>query len=327
MKESKRINKLVIITVGLIALILAIICISFALKPKTPKAEQLKSDFVAEELDVEKYSITDFEIETETDGKEDFYKAIVSITYNNEKVEYLERYHFTYSKYDEWVLEDIEDYEEDSWIKKPLVAPTIEEFEKNCISKLYDDGQFTEYDKLEALKDKTEVDLEDGKTTFIFAVENSTAIQKVSGEIEFNVVFDDERGRWSVENYNYKENYNVDHNLIYNWSGKGKHCGYHGTTIVEKDFTLNVTDFDDGKAFGILTYEGKQYSVSGKIDVPDGPGYHYSIDMFNVSEKMRIEGFMNMDGEMYVTVDTAYNPDSMFYYPKDRYDVDLFVEE
>lgn len=31
------------------------------------------------------------------------------------------------------------------------------------------------------------------------------------------------------------------------------------------------------------------------------------------------------DGELYVTVDTGYVTDARFFYPKDRYNVDMFI--
>ena len=327
MSGEKRKNIVALITIGLIVLVLIAVCVVLTTRTTTPKIETLKQDLISEELDVDESAITDIKIETQTDGKEDIYKAIVEITYNDEEVEYVERYNLTYSKYNDWIFESVEDYEKDSWTKKPIKAPVITDFEKKCISKLYDDGEFTEYDKFEPVSDKTEVNLEDGKATFVFAVQDSSVLQSVTGEIKFDVHFNYEQGSWQLADYSYMDSYHTEHNLLQYWLGKGSHMGAHAGEVVEKNFALKVNNFSDGNATGVLTYEGKQYSVSGTITIPEEVGKHYQIDLFNISEKMRIEGFFTIDGEMYVTVDTAYKPDSKLYYPIDRYDVDMFVEQ
>lgn len=322
-KNFVAMNKKLFIAIGLIVVILVSICFGFALKSNAPKIEQIKNDFIGEKLDAE-FSVTDFEIEAETDGEGDYYKAIVKVTYDNELVEFSERYHFIYNKYDEWILEDIEDYEEDSWTKKPLVAPTIEEFKEICISELSDYGEFIEYDTFEALNNKTEVDLDGGKTKFVFEVKNESILQNVSGEIEFEVLFNNEIEKWRVESFNYADSYIIEHNLKHIWTGKASHNGYYGT---EKEFTLTITEYNDKEGTGILTYDGNSYSVSGKITMPDEAGDKIRIDLCNVDEKMRVEGSITIEGEMDVTVYTTYNPDSRFYFLKDSYTVDMTIKE
>ena len=62
-------NKKMLIGIGIIIAVLACVGILFLLKLNTPKVEQMEQDFIVEELGKEEYSITDFVVETETDGK------------------------------------------------------------------------------------------------------------------------------------------------------------------------------------------------------------------------------------------------------------------
>lgn len=310
---------------------------------KTPQIEQLKNDFISEELG-EKYTLTNLEIENASDGEDDFFKAIVKVTYDDGEVEYSERYHFTYNKYDEWILDEIEDYEDETWTKRPLVAPVIEAFEKNCISKLDDYHQFTEYDTFEPVPNKTKENIDEGQVEFVFAVDYTSMVQKVSGEIEFLVKFDYERGKWYVDSYSYADSYALAHDIPTVWKGKGSHLGEHYPEVIEEDFSFELTSFEigqgevwqdgyqmsgkvDGKGTGILTYKGVQYIVDGNFFAAENVGDSYYIDMCNVDEKIRIDGYFDADGKMDVTVDTAYKPDAMFYRPVDRYGVDMIAED
>ncbi len=324
--QARTNKKMLVGVLAALTVIVIGVLVVFMFKPTKPDIEQLKKDLISEEIDEEKYTISNITIDSETDGKDEQYKAIVTVVYDDENVEYTEKYHFTYNRYDDWLLDSVEDYDEDSWTKKPLTIPSIDEYKTKCSSVLYDDGEYTEYDSFEAVSSKTQEDLEEGKVTFVFEVKDEAVIQSVSGEIEFEVQFDDERGKWIVEDFAYMDSYAVEHNLIHTWNGKGSHMGEHGTKIVEENFTLKIKEYYGGEANAVLTYQNKEYVLSGSVSLPEGAGGHISIDLANISDKMRVEGFMTIDGELYVTVDTAYVPDARFYYPVDRYDVDLFVE-
>lgn len=328
------------ILISLITVMLVFCCTGCG--KKTPEVDQLKNDFISKELDNEEYSLTCIEIETELKGENDFYKAIVSVVYNDGNVEYSERYHFTYNKYDEWILDEIEDYENETWSKKPLTPPTVEEFKNKCISKLDDCNQFTGYDQFEAVTDKTEVNLEEGQAEFVFDVEYKSVVQKVSGEIEFSIKFDYDREKWYVDSYSYADSYSFEHNIPKSWSGKGSHLGEHGAEIIEKDFSFELTSYEigqgavwqdeyqmsgkvDGQGTGVLTYEGIQYLVEGNFFAAEEVGDSYYIDMCNVDKKIRIDGYFYADGKMDVTVDTAYKLGAMFYRPVDRYGVNMVI--
>ncbi len=321
-------NKKMFIGIGIIIVVLACIGILFLLKPSTPKVEQMEQDFIVENLETDEYSVTDFVVESETDGKDDLYEAIVGVTYNDGQVEYAEKYRIVYKKYDEWIFDSIEDYEEKNWSKKPLIAPTAEEFEKRCISALEENDEFTDYATFKIVDDKTEVNLDEGKTVFVFKVENKTDIENVSGEIAFEILFDYESGEWTVDNYTYADSFHTEYDLKHTWSGKAAHGGYHATSAPdEEDFSFSITEYNDETASGTLTYGDSKYSVSGEIVMPESPGSYISFDLCNVDKKIRIEGSIEIDGEMSVEVDTAYKPDAMFYYPKDRYYVDMNIEK
>ena len=116
--DKKKARGFVAILVLMVLVVIVIMIWKDFLKSKTPEIEQLKNDFWNEKLNPDVYSISKFEVETETDGKEDTYKAIVCVAYDNATVEYVRRYHYTYNKYDEWVLGTIEDYEEEIIIER-----------------------------------------------------------------------------------------------------------------------------------------------------------------------------------------------------------------
>ena len=128
------------------------------------------------------------------------------------------------------------------------------------------------------------------------------------------------------------------------WKGKGSHCREHGTEIVEKDFSFELIEYEigqgnavqdgyqlsgkiNGYGTGVLIYDGKRYMVEGKIFTPEKVGGNYYIDMSNVEKKIGLEGDINVDGKMNVTVDTAYKPNAILYRPVDRYAVNMFVAE
>ena len=310
-----------------LCIILGILVMAGCGRNSVPDESQLKADLIEEKLSDEDLSISTFSVESEQKN-DNQYKAIAKVVYDNKEIEYERKYHFMYDKYDEWILNDIEEYEKESWTKKPLTAPTSDVFQNKCISELRDTHRYSEDTKFEYLDEKTETNLDEGKTTLVFMIEEETILQKESGEIEFYMQFDYEKGIWNIENYDYTSNYVVEHNLLHLWKGKGPHCGTQGSKIVEKEFALNITEYNDEMATGILAYEGKEYVVSGEISPTLGAGdTQYVLDMCNVNEKMRIDGSIDIEGEMYVTIDTAYVPDAMFYYLTNRYDVDMFIEE
>lgn len=343
MCKEKRIKKRIsYMLISLITVMLILCCTGCG--KKTPKIEQLKNDFISEELDNEEYTLNSLKIENESVGEDGFYKAIASVIYNNGDVEFSERYHFTYNKYDDWILDEIEDYEDETWSKKPLSSPTAEEFKSSCISKLDDYAQFAEYDKFESVTNKTKVNLDEGQVEFVFAVEHKSIVQEVSGEIEFSVKFDYEYGKWYVDSYSYADSYSLEHNIPKVWNGKGSHLGEHWPEVVEKDFSFELSSYEigqgevwrdggqmsgkvDGKGSGVLTYDGIQYLVEGSFFAAEKVGDSYYIDMCNVEEKIRVDGYFYANGKMDVTVDTAYKPDAMLYRPIDRYGVDMVVVE
>lgn len=310
----------------ILCLFLGVVFLNSCGKNSVPGEEQLKSDFMNEILNDEEMKISEFSIENEQ-KEENQYKAIINVVYDNQKVQHEEQYHFIYEKYDEWILNAIDDYEADNWSKKPLSKPSIDEFEDVCLNEV--NQPYEEYDKFEIVDEKTKIDLENGSAIYVFAVESETVLRKVTGEISFNIKFDYEKGTWGLEEYSYEDSYVVEHNLIRSWSGKGSHSGEHGYEIEEKDFSLSVTEYNDDVASAILTYDGKQYYVSGVLNaLGRGSGStYYTFDMCNEGDKIRVDGSISYDGEMNAVVDTAYVPGAMFFYPRDRYGVIMLLKD
>ena len=321
-------NKKVIKTVlAIVILIILAVTIMFLLKPKTPAIEQLKNDFIVEKLDSKDFQITNFEVESETDGKDDFYKAIVNVTYNNDKIEYKRQYHFLYNKYDEWILEDIENYEKDDWTVVPISAPNIKDFENECQYMLYE-SELIEYDKFNSQNAKTTYSLDEGTATFIFEVEKKTSVVNVSGEVEFDIVFDYEYGCWELDGFRYADSFNVAYEMQHIWKGKGTQNSTQGLTSITKDLSLEITDYHNGILSGTLVIDGNQCVFSGEANELYGNGDRILMfDFVNTDKKIKVEGQVDLNGEMFVKVRTNYEPAALFYSIKDIYTADLVIEE
>lgn len=293
-------------------------------KENMPNEEQIKTDWMQEICNDDTISVSEFSLESQQEG-EKLYKAIIVVVYDDTKIEYQEKYRFTYEKYDTWILDDIEAYEKDAWTIRPLVAPSVEEYLDECETMLYEEENL-EYDCFEPLAEKTTENLSKGEVCFTFAVKNERVIETVLGEIEFLIMFDEEYGEWRIDSYLYCDSLEREYDLLHTWSGKGSHLGEQGTEIIEEHFSIQINNCENGKVDAVLMYNDQEYKVSGEIVLPESIGNDLNIDLCDEEEKIHVEGFINCDGEMSVIIDTAYNPESMYYKPVDRYSVDLFLE-
>lgn len=327
-EELNRNNKKVIkIVLSIVLLIILTVTIIFLLKPKTPAIEQLKNDFISEKLDLKDFQITNFEIESETDGKDDFYKAIVKVTYNNDKVEYKRQYHFLYNKYDKWILEDIENYEKDDWTIAPISAPDIDDFKNECSYMLYESERI-EYDKFIPLNNKTTYSLDDGKATFIFEVEKKSTVVNVSGEVEFNLSFNYEYGSWELDGFRCADSFNVAYEIKHIWKGKGTQSGVQELAPITKDLSLEITDYQNDTVSGTFVIDGNQCVFSGEADELYGNGDMILMFNFtNLDQKIKGDVRVYLNGEMSVNVRTNYEPDALFYNTRDVYTATLVIEE
>ena len=261
-------NKTIKIVLPIIVLIILVIITVSSIKPKTPDVEQLKNDFISERLDSVDTEITNFEIESETNGKDDFYKAIVNVKYNNNIAEFSRQYHFLYNKYDKWVLEDIENYKEENWTIVPIAAPNIEDFKSECSNLLYE-SDMVEYDVFNVLHDKTTYSLEEGTATFIFEVEEKSKVRNISGEVEFEFYFNFDLGCWCLMDFAYSDSFNIVYDFKHTWSGKaiqetiGSLGAPMGNTPQVKNASFVIDGYNEGIVKGTFTFDGVKYSVSG----------------------------------------------------------------
>lgn len=324
--KPKALNKKGIIIAGISLVIIAIliITITVSLKNSTPSKEQLQEDLIHQKLDDENLSISDFTIysENKSDNK---YTAVASVTYEKENVEYNEKYLLSYSKYDEWQFCDVEDYDKNLWTKKPTAAPDIKDYQGNCKMKLYNDGEFSDYDVFEPNISKTKEDLDSGTVIFVFDVEKNSKVETISGEIEFLFSFDSKYGKWEIDSYSYCDSYTISYNLLNSWSGTGHDMDNENKPVEEK-FALKITSYENKETKAILTIDNQEVIMTGTIILPESAGDQFDIDLVNTDKKLHVDAVMTIDGEIYATIDTAYNPDAHFYRFIDRYDVDLFIE-
>ena len=319
---NPKISKKAILIIALVAVIFIGLGLYFIFRPTVPNSQQIRSDFLEEQTDLQEYSITDFSIEPEENSRDDTYNAVVTVTYNDQQAEYTEKHHVTYEKQDEWILQKIKKHQKETWTTKPLALPKAEEIKTNCLGHLETAGQFTGYQQFENVPEKTKENLAEGTGSFIFKVSFQTPMQTISGEIEFSLEFNDKTAQWKVKSYSYCDTYQLEQPILQTWSGKGKNSGSQ-YTIKEKEFTLTIASVNSQTMSGSITYDGKTYSLSGEYTLYNHAVEKYHIDMQNEQEKVRVQGTLSLDGTMDITVDTAYHPNTLVYFTTDRYNATL----
>ena len=333
---TKKSNKKVIIIAGIaiaIAIIITLI-VSISSIHRTPNEQQLKEDLIQQKLDYDDLSISDFTVysEEKIDNK---YTAIVSVTYEKDFVEYDEKYALTYSKYDDWVFYDVEAYDKNLWTKKPTALPNVDEYTDLCLREI-ERNEHYEYDSFAYNESKSSSDLESGKATYAFDVKKETTVKKMSGEIDFSIVFDFERGNWNIENYKFSDSYELQYDFLHSWSGTlicNVQSTYLDTYDRESEFT--ITEFDeDSKAikarfvFGNITYD-----MSGKMSLPDAYNTNnvYGFEMTGSNEKVCwLDGTLSPDGALHIQINRDYRGGDgstiYIYYPYDLFSGDLTLK-
>lgn len=319
-----RINKILIVGIIVIFVLLFSCVLFFMFRTSTPDIEQLKKDFVEEILENKEYSITEFKIISETDGKNDEYKAITEIVYDDTDIEYHRQYEFIYNKYKEWVLVDICAYDKESWQTLPIAVPSASDYTEECEEYLKIEN---EYDHFSPVESKTTADLDSGKATFVFSVEKDTAIQDISGEIEFYFSFNEESGEWEMSDYAYADSYSVQYDLINTWSGDGYPYLLTESEDNKVNFVFEITKYENEIVEGVLKYDGKSYILSGTLS--DTSGEYVVLKLSNENEKKSISLSLQYDGNATADIDTQYIPDQIVYfgYMKSQYkDVEMTLK-
>ena len=315
-KKSKK-TKIIIISVILILVLLVGFALFFMFRTTTPDIEQLKSDFTSEVFKDDKYSISEFNITSESDGKNDQYKAIADVTYSDNNVEYHRQYEFVYNKYKEWILDDVNSFSKDSWKIIPIAIPSATDYTEICQSSVPNRIQ---YDTFTPIDSKTTADLNSGKATFVFSVEKNTVIQKISGEIEFHFSFNDKNGKWELSDSSYADSYNEQYDLVKTWSGKGQPYLFTNRDDNFTNFEFKVTKYEEDSVEGVLTYNNKNYNMSGSVS--KSPDSFAALNLQNISDKKSIEMRIHFDGSANANIDTDYNPNNIVYfgYQQTRFD-------
>lgn len=308
--NSKSKNKpILFVGLGAVVIVVLGLILFFALRTTTPNVSQLENDFVAEMLNNEEYTITEFNIISETDGKNDNYKAVVEMVYNDSNIEYHRHYEFVYDKYKEWTLNHIVAYEAENWQVLPKVAPTASDYIDNCEKEL---SYATKFDTFTAVDEKTIVDLTTGEATLFYSVTKDTTIQDISGEIEFNFTFNEKSEKWEMVDYSYADSYIVEYDLVKTWSGDGYPYLMTANENNKVNFVFEVTKCENDTVEGVLKYGGKSYNLAGTLS--DTLEESVVLNLTNEGDKKSISLSVQFDGSATADIDTQYIPSQTIYY-------------
>lgn len=333
--KPNRLNKKTLIIAGIATLLTIIIVLIITILSihKTPSKEQMQNDLIQQELDDENLTISDFAIysENKNDNK---YTAITSVTYEKDCVKYSEKYLLTYSKYDEWEFYDVEDYDKELWTKRPTAIPNIEEYTKLCQEELKKDSHCYKYDSFVFNEDNSNTDLEAGKVTYAFDVKRDTVIENRSGEIDFSVEFDFDKGEWSIKDISYADSYKIEYNFSHSWSGTLKclvDSAWADTDDKKVKFSITELKKENtgGAIKGQLIFDNKTYDMNGTISLPEAYDSHtkydydvYQITMTGTNEKVcLLEGKLKTDGSLYISINRDYTGDGSSAYLYYKYDI------
>lgn len=290
-KIKLKCSKKVTLIISVVCLLLVGMLIVFKMIPNTPKLEQLKTDFSNDIFDREEYVISEFDVVSETDGKERQYKAIIDVVYDDGTVEYQEQYELIYNKYSDWIFESCNSYKKEKWESHPIISPEI----TDCEKELKEYG----FDAIKQLEEKSKIDLKNGEAKIYFRTETNKPIGKTSGDIEISMAFDFDEKKWIITNQNVAENFVVKTDFLKKWGGSSK-------PIVEKSplgapydtetFSIKITELDEINAKAILLIGDKEYKLSGTIEKNDTFGFSHSVYLRCDNNAISVEGELYLDG-------------------------------
>lgn len=121
----------------------------------------------------------------------------------------------------------------------------------------------------------------------------------------------------------YADSYNEQYDLIKTWSGKGqpyKEFSLANSDDNYTDFEFSVTKYEEDSVEGVLTYNNKNYNMSGSVSI--SPDSFAVLNLQNISDKKSIEMSIHFDGSANANIDTDYNPNNIVYfvYQQTRFD-------
>ena len=187
----KTISKKFLVSGALVGIVLCVILFLLFL-PKYPKEEQLKADFIKEIVDEEEnFSVSKLTIDSEMEMGEK-YVMVASIIYDDGKIEYQEKYCFTYVKNDEWVIEDIVEQDEDTWKSKAIAQPSAKDWKMRSLNYFYNDydiqeddikRQWFKEDDIEITVKDENANLEKQKANVTYVFHRNTLFFEVESEI------------------------------------------------------------------------------------------------------------------------------------------------
>lgn len=324
---KNQINKKSIIF-GIIGLVLMVILVVIVLSSnKGPSNEQLQSDIIQQEIEgiikTDEFKIID-------DNKDkDTYWALVDVTYTKDDVQYNEKYRVAYLKYEDWQLTNIDEYNEELWTKKPITQPDVEKFSKLCEEWIVEDDPYGKYESFIYNEKQSNYDLEKGIAKYAFDVERHNAIEKESGEIDFIINFDNEKGKWEIEDVSYADSHKISYNIIHSWSGNVTYKNYNSLNETKEEVKLTIIEFNEDEDYykikGEFTLGNKNYNMTGRFSSRNYDYYSFSLKKTdeNICE---INGNISLDGN--IRISGSIYPNKEMYFTSEIYQFngDLVME-
>lgn len=310
----------------LAAALVFLICIIIMGTKRTPDIEQITSDLQEELkkdgdmfLDEQDFNIAELTIEKEEKGKK-IYIAQIYVDYSKNRVEYQEKYILKYYRDKGWHIKDIQEYDTESWVMKPISAPSAEELADESFE-YYTAGRGY-YQTFEPLDEQEEPDLENGIANYYYTAGRETRFKKISAKVKMTYVFDKKYENWQCDSCSCLEENVEYHNLLHTWSGI-EEDSWNGDKNIQIEITEAAGEDIKGKLY--INDESHEMSgtISGLIDEPV-----CKVRMQGINDKQYyIDGIIweeegNFSGEIY----TSYNPDATFYWTSDIYYIDLNME-
>lgn len=330
---KNKINKKSIIF-GIIGLVLMVILVVIVLSSnKGPSNGQLQSDIIQQEIEgiikTDEFKIID-------DNKDkDTYWALVDVTYTKDDVQYNEKYRVAYLKYEDWQLTNIDEYNKELWTTKPTAQPNIEKYKENCKNFLANSYDCSNYDKFEYNQEQSKIDLEKGEAIYAYDVERNTKIEKRTGTLFFDILFDFDKGSWHVYDVSYSDTYKITYDLKKTWTGN-MWCiiesSWYDTD--DRNVSLTITNVEENKdnanVEGEFVFGEKKYNMKGTISLPKVEKYsgQYEINMKGTNETVcSLNGSIKTaDGTLELTINRNYIEDSVYYLNSDIFKGSLSLQ-
>ncbi len=310
----------------LAAALVFLICIIIMGTKRTPDIEQITSDLQEELkkdgdmlLDEQNFNIAELTIEKEEKGKK-IYIAQIYVDYSNDRVEYQEKYILRYYRDKGWHIKDIREYDTESWVMKPISAPSAEELVDESFE-YYTAGR-DYYQTFEPLDEQEEPDLENGTANYYYAASGETRFKKISAKVKITYVFDKRYENWQCDSCSCLEENVEYHNLLHTWSGIVEDS-WRG----DKNIRIEITEAEGQDIKGKLYINDELHEMSGTISGLPGDAF-CNVTMQGINDKQYyIDGFIREEeGDFSTEIYTSYDPGAVIYWMSDIYNINLNME-